>query len=147
MGHVHHIILLMMWFRLSNDNTCLWLGNITIFDQRASQVEAYLWHYIVYVFTHVLCFRLISSMNNKHLSWNKEMNNNFIIASRTYFLHYPTCTRVNNLDCTVMILTMTSTCFIALKCLKEIGPRGNNKVVIYISLYHDKFLLFMLELY
>ena len=32
-------------------------------------------------------------------------------------------------------------------CLKEICPRGNNKVVIYISLYHDKCLLFMLELY
>ena len=26
-------------------------------------------------------------MNNKHLSWNKEINNNFIIASRAYFLH------------------------------------------------------------
>ena len=31
--------------------------------------------------------------------------------------------------------------------MKEICPRGNNKVVIYISLYHDKCLLFMLELY
>ena len=31
--------------------------------------------------------------------------------------------------------------------VKEIYPRGNNKVVIYISLYHDKCLLFMLELY
>ena len=31
--------------------------------------------------------------------------------------------------------------------LKEICPRGNKKVVIYISLYHDKCLLFMLELY
>ena len=31
--------------------------------------------------------------------------------------------------------------------LKEICPRGNNKVVIYITLYHDKCLLFMLELY
>ena len=31
--------------------------------------------------------------------------------------------------------------------LKEICPRGNNKVVIYISLYHDKCLLFMLEMY
>ena len=30
---------------------------------------------------------------------------------------------------------------------KEICPRDNNKVVIYISLYHDKCLLFMLELY
>ena len=27
-------------------------------------------------------------MNNKHLSWNKEINNNFIIASGAYFLHY-----------------------------------------------------------
>jgi len=34
-----------------------------------------------------------------------------------------------------------------LEPLKEICPRGNNKVVIYISLYHDKCLLFMLELY
>ena len=25
-------------------------------------------------------------MNNKNLSWNKEINNNFIIASRAYFL-------------------------------------------------------------
>ena len=25
-------------------------------------------------------------MNNKHLSWNKVINNNFIIASRAYFL-------------------------------------------------------------
>ena len=31
--------------------------------------------------------------------------------------------------------------------LKEICPRSNNKVVIYISLNHDKCLLFMLELY
>ena len=31
--------------------------------------------------------------------------------------------------------------------MKEICPRGNKKVVIYISLYHDKCLLFMLELY
>ena len=30
--------------------------------------------------------------------------------------------------------------------LKEIFPRGNNKV-LFISLYHDKCLLFMLELY
>ena len=44
-------------------------------------------------------------MNNKHLSWYKEINNNFIIASRAYFLQSPTCTRVNNLDYTVMILT------------------------------------------
>ena len=36
-------------------------------------------------------------MNNKHLSWNKEINNNFIIASRAYFLESPTFTRVNNL--------------------------------------------------
>ena len=28
-------------------------------------------------------------MNNKHLSWYKEINNNFIIASRAYFLHIP----------------------------------------------------------
>ena len=27
-------------------------------------------------------------MNNKHLSWNKEINNNFIIASRAYFLQW-----------------------------------------------------------
>ena len=27
-------------------------------------------------------------MNNKHLSWNKEINNNFIIASRAYFLQF-----------------------------------------------------------
>ena len=26
-------------------------------------------------------------MNNKHLSWYEEINNNFIIASRAYFLH------------------------------------------------------------
>ena len=26
-------------------------------------------------------------MNNKHLSWYKKINNNFIIASRAYFLH------------------------------------------------------------
>ena len=44
-------------------------------------------------------------MNNKHLSWYKEINNNFIIVSRAYFLQSPTCTRVNNLDYTVMILT------------------------------------------
>ena len=34
-----------------------------------------------------------------------------------------------------------------IEIMKEICPRGNNKVVIYISLYHDKCLLFMLELY
>src|SRR5215216_2980984 len=44
-------------------------------------------------------------MNNKHLSCIKEINNNFIIASRAYFLQSPTCTRVNNLDYNVMILT------------------------------------------
>ena len=39
------------------------------------------------------------------------MNNNFIIASRAYFLQSPTCTRVNNLDYIVMILTpMESWC-------------------------------------
>ena len=27
-------------------------------------------------------------MNNKHLSWYEEINNNFIIASRAYFLHF-----------------------------------------------------------
>ena len=32
-------------------------------------------------------------MNNKHLSWNKEINNNFIIASTTYFLDRPLSTR------------------------------------------------------
>src|SRR6266536_1843415 len=37
-------------------------------------------------------------MNNKHLSLIKEINTNFIIASRAYFLQSPTCTRVNNLD-------------------------------------------------
>ena len=31
--------------------------------------------------------------------------------------------------------------------VKEICPRCNNKVVIYISLYHDKCFLFMLDLY
>ena len=31
--------------------------------------------------------------------------------------------------------------------LKEICPRGNNKVVILYFLIHDKCLLFMLELY
>ena len=44
-------------------------------------------------------------MNNKHLSWNKEINNNFIIASRAYFLQSPTCTKVNNLDHITMWLT------------------------------------------
>ena len=64
-----------------------------------------------------LSFLLInSSMNNKHLSWNKEINNNFIIASRAYFLQYfqqsPTCTRVNNLVHIAMWLTLT--CHIAM---------------------------------
>ena len=31
--------------------------------------------------------------------------------------------------------------------VKDICPRGNNNIVIYISLCHDKCLLFMLELY
>ena len=31
--------------------------------------------------------------------------------------------------------------------MKEIFPRGNNKFVIYISLYHDKCLFFMLVFY
>ena len=45
-------------------------------------------------------------MNNRKLSWTRKYNNNhFIIASRAYFLQSPTCTRVNNLDYTVMILT------------------------------------------
>ena len=33
------------------------------------------------------------------------------------------------------------------RSLKEICPRGNNKVIIYFLIYHDKCLLFMLELY
>ena len=33
------------------------------------------------------------------------------------------------------------------RLLKEICPRGNNKVITYISLYDDKCLLSMLELY
>ena len=41
-----------------------------------------------------------------------NINNNFIIESRAYFLQSPTCTRVNNLDYTVMILTpMVSWCW------------------------------------
>ena len=40
----------------------------------------------------------------------------------------------------------SSTCY-SWRWVKEICPRGNNKVVICISLYHDKCLLFMLELY
>jgi hypothetical protein len=35
----------------------------------------------------------------------------------------------------------------AWRALKEIFPRGNNKVVILYFLIHDKGLLFMLELY
>src|SRR3989337_196147 len=34
-----------------------------------------------------------------------NINNNFTIASRSYFLQSPTCTRVNNLDYIVMTLT------------------------------------------
>ena len=34
-----------------------------------------------------------------------------------------------------------------MNCVKEICPRGNNKVVILSFLIHDKCLLFMLELY
>ena len=46
----------------------------------------------------------------------------------------------------------TTYCIVAIKdkkmgFMKEICPRGNNKVVIYISLYHDKCLLFMPELF
>jgi len=44
-----------------------------------------------------------------------------------------------SINCAIIICSPT--------VLKEICPRGNNKVVIYISLYHDKCLLFMLELY
>ena len=47
-------------------------------------------------------------MNNKHLSWYKEINNNFIIASREYFLQSPTCTRVNNLVHIAMWLNINS---------------------------------------
>ena len=31
--------------------------------------------------------------------------------------------------------------------VKEMCPRGNNKVIIYIFLYRDKYLLFIVELY
>ena len=48
-------------------------------------------------------------------------------------------------DETFSIVAMLKSVWIML--VKEICPRGNNKVVIYISLYHDKCLLFMLELY
>ena len=33
-----------------------------------------------------------------------------------------------------------------MRIVKEICPRGNNKAVIYTSLYHGKCLLFMLEI-
>ena len=56
-------------------------------------------------------------MNNKHLSWYEEINNNFIIASRAYFLQSPTCTRVKNLDYIVMILTpMEFWCWSCFSC-------------------------------
>ena len=38
-------------------------------------------------------------MNNKHLSWNKEINNNSIIASRAYFLQNPFPIRVLPIPC------------------------------------------------
>ena len=73
MGLVHYINLLMIWSHLSNDNTCLWLGNLTIFDQGASLIEAYQGHGILSMYPHMyqVSGQLNSSMNNKHLSWNK----------------------------------------------------------------------------
>ena len=49
---------------LSNDNSCLWLGTLAIFDQWASVVEAYQGHCVVYVFTHVFKFPV-----NTILAW------------------------------------------------------------------------------
>ena len=46
-------------------------------------------------------------MNNRQLSLTKKYNNNhFIISSRAYFQHSPTCTRVNNLIHIAMWLTL-----------------------------------------
>ena len=61
----------------------------------------------------VIEFIIYETVNFKRQLANllKEINNNFIIASRAYFLQSPTCTRFNNLDYTVMILTpMESWC-------------------------------------
>ena len=44
------------------------------------------------------------------------------------------------------VVTHEGAC-VRIKYVKEICPRGNNKVVILYFLIHDKCLLFMLELY
>ena len=67
-------------------------------------------------------------MNNKHLSWYKEVNNNFIIASRAYFLQSPTCTRVRMelkrlLMCLVLLWNLDS-------FAKAIAPVLSQKIFI-----------------
>ena len=82
-------------------------------------------------------------MNYKHLSSYKEINNNYIIASRAYFLQRHDWFN-SMLEVLSFLCQMIDYCFESLDCrhmghacdsrgrsLKEICPRGNNKVIIY----------------
>ena len=90
-------------------------------------------------------------MNKRQLSRTMKYNNTFIIASRAYFQQSPTCTRVNNLVnpfgvshmamwtnhikmWTIGVKSHDDVNYIidssASGRLKEICPRGNNKVII-----------------
>ena len=66
-----------------------------------------------------------------------------VVAHQQYMMLH--CTLTNT-----PVLTHADRWYYTQKCskyLKEICPRGNNKVVILYFLIHDKCLLFMLELY
>ena len=89
-------------------------------------------------------------MNNKHLSWYKEIDNNFIIASRAYFLQSPTCTRVNNLVHIAMWLTPIVHIFMWLVHISMwLTPKGftrfNNLVHIAMWLRPKKWSCFACE--
>ena len=93
-------------------------------------------------------------MNNKHLSWYKEINNNFIIASRAYFFHIvdsinapgpltrSRATQLENLCGHFAFVSISEPKKVdealmepewiqAMQEVKEICPKGNNKVIIY----------------
>ena len=78
--------------------------------------------------------------NNNHEACHHDFNFQSDYASHdSYFVEFAPTTIDENR------FAYVESNKISMLVVKEICPRGNNKVVIYISLYHDKCLLFMLE--
>ena len=74
-------------------------------------------------------------MNNKHLSWNKEINNNFIIASRAYFLQI-SAYRQGAREAWAMVKTRYAK--IDPNHMAEVGPAGPDGQEIPVSLVYDQ---------